>query len=68
MVPYVPGSTNSAKIELYDNLSEPDVLAWQDQTRHDVNAWSMKDNATYAEALSLLDRIPPMRPGTYLLT
>ncbi|KAJ6464235.1 hypothetical protein DFH09DRAFT_1382240, partial [Mycena vulgaris] len=64
MAAYVPGLTNQEKIELYDNASEADVLAWEDATRDDAHAWSiMNPDATYAEALPLLDQIPPMRPA-----
>ncbi|KAF7366236.1 hypothetical protein MVEN_00500900 [Mycena venus] len=63
MAVYVPGLTNQEKIEFYDKASETDILAWEDATRDDAHAWSKNPDATYAEALPLLDQIPPMRPG-----
>ncbi|KAJ7077079.1 hypothetical protein C8R44DRAFT_826498 [Mycena epipterygia] len=64
MATWALGSSNQEKIRLYDDASEADILAWQNSSGDVAHAWSRNPDATYAEALALLDQIPPMRPGT----
>ncbi|KAF8146130.1 hypothetical protein K438DRAFT_1870417 [Mycena galopus ATCC 62051] len=55
--------TNQEKIELYDRIPEKERLELQMSAVTAASAWLANPAATYAEAIAILDQIPPMRPG-----